>query len=108
MPIPKNILTEILVDDYYKKCARHTEKTCKGRVTFEHVFIYAGKQIQEVWSIIPLCEYHHDVLSYQDKGDLQKELNQHIALQRATDADLEKYPRRNWKQLKEYLSKKYG
>lgn len=107
MSIPKNILTKILEDDFYKKCSRHKEKTCKGRITFEHVWIHAGRQVQEAWAIIPLCEFHHDVLSYQDRGDLQKTLNQYISLQRATDDDLAKYPKRDWEQLKRYLRDKY-
>lgn len=107
MSIPKQILNQILNDKYYSKCARHKENTCKGRVTFEHVFIYGGKQIQEVWAIIPLCEFHHNVLSYQDTGDLRKDLNEYIALQRATPEQLALYPKRDWSQRKRYLSDKY-
>jgi hypothetical protein len=70
--IPKPLLKEILDDDYYKKCARHSEDNCKGRVTFEHAWIYASRQIQEKWAIIPLCEYHHNVCNYQDVGSLNK------------------------------------
>lgn len=81
---------------------------CGGRVTYEHAWVYAGKQIQEEWAIVPLCEKHHDVLNYQDSGDLNKELNQFYSLQRATDEDLQKYPRAPWNQRKAYLNTKYG
>lgn len=107
MPIPSKVLSKILEDPYYQKCSRSLEKSCHGRITFEHVWIYAGKQIQEVWAIIPLCEYHHDVCTFQDGGDLKKELNQYISLMRVSDEDLEKYPRVNWKQKKEFLKERY-
>ena len=107
--IPNKLLKEILADPYYKKCARHKDGNCGGRITFEHCLIFGGKQIQELWAIIPLCEYHHNVLSYQDKGDLNKEKNVWLALNRATDEQLEKYSRAiDYKQLKIRLNKKYA
>lgn len=107
--IPKKLLNEILKDDYYKKCARADERTCKGRITFEHSHIYAGKQIQEKWAIIPLCAYHHKVDQFQDNGDLQKELNQLIALNRATDEELERISKAiDYKARKKYFNEKYG
>lgn len=84
------------------------EGTCKGRLTLEHAFIYAGKQIDAPWAIIWLCAYHHGVDEFQDNGDLQKDLNQFIALSRATDEDLAPFPKKNWVQIKRYLDSKYG
>ena len=86
-------------DSYYKVCARKNSD-CEGRITWEHAFIYAGRQVNEKWAIIPLCVYHH-------LGDgLDKDKNQKIALLRATDEDLIKYPRKDWKQLKVWLGLK--
>lgn len=102
--IPDKLKRELKDDPYYKTCARFKEKTCKGRITFEHAFIYAGRQINEKWAIIPLCEYHHAVGLYQDNGDLNKELNQMLALRRATDEDLLKYPKKDWAQVLKYLT----
>lgn len=107
--IPKTLLNQILNDDYYLTCARKKEGTCKGRITFEHTHIFAGKQIQEKWAIIPLCEFHHDVNTYQDCGDLKKELNQAIALNRATDDELKKYSKCiDYKRRQTHLKQKYG
>jgi hypothetical protein len=107
--IPKKLLNEILEDEYYKKCVRYKEGTCKGRVTFEHTEIYAGNQIQEKWAIIPLCAYHHAVNEFQDKGDLKKELGQAIALSRATDEELKKYSKAtDYIKRRDYLKNKYG
>lgn len=95
-------------DPYYSVCCRGSEGSCDGRITWEHSFIYAGKQINEKWAIIPLCEYHHGVGKFQDGGDLDKELNQYIALSRALEEDLKKYPRKDWKRMLVYLVQKYG
>jgi len=93
--IPQWLKEEILVDTYYKVCCRKN-KDCKGRITWEHVFIYAGRQINEKWNIIPLCAYHHSVDEFQDGDGLNKRINEYIAISRATPEDLAKYPKRNW------------
>lgn len=98
-PIPLSIRGKINADPYYKKCARQGGD-CEGRITMEHAFIYAGKQINELWAIIPLCVFHH-----LGRG-LDKEENQRIALARATPEDLDKYSRKDWEQLQKYLEDK--
>jgi hypothetical protein len=52
--------------------------------------MYAGKQIQERFAILPLCEYHH-----LGKG-LHKKTNEWIAVGRATVEDKKKYDRFPW------------
>ena len=88
--VPKKLRDALANDPYYKRCARPTG--CSGRITWEHAFTYAGKQIQERWAIIPLCWHHH-----LGEG-LKKSENIKIAMSRATDADRKKYPRINWRQ----------
>lgn len=102
--IPEKLREEMANDPYYKKCARQYEHNCHGRITWEHAWTYAGKQIQEKWAIIPLCEYHHDVCSYQDKGALDKQENQRLSLLRATKEDLKKYPKKDWEFEKQWLN----
>lgn len=87
--IPFKILIKILADPFYKNCARQGED-CSGRITFEHAILYAGKQVQEVWAIIPLCWYHH-----LGEG-LNKRWNIDFAMSRATEEDKQKYPRLKW------------
>ena len=100
-PIPAAIRKIIATNPYYRVCARAAEGECDGIITIEHAYIYAGKQINEIWALLPLCWYHH-------LGDgLIKWLNQYLALERATDEDLAKYPKNDWKQLRHYLRKKY-
>lgn len=90
-------------------CARRDEGNCKGRITWEHALIYAGRQIDEVWAIIKLCEYHHAVNTHQDGKGLDKEKNVWIALNRATDEELEQYSKAiNYKLMRDRLNEKYG
>ena len=94
--MPKKLREQLSNDPYYKKCARENGD-CEGRITWEHCWIYAGKQIQEAWAIIALCWRHH-------LGDLlDKKINQKISLKRATPEDFAKYPRKDWKTLQSTL-----
>ncbi len=96
-PIPKKLREELVSDPYYKYCAR-LGSDCSGRITWEHAWTYAGRQINEKWAIIPLCWYHH-----LGPG-LNKEINRLLSLARATVEDLAKYPRMNWTQVKKSLN----
>lgn len=108
-PIPKALREEMANDPYYKVCIRAQEGTCSKKITFEHAWIYAGKQIQERWAIVPVCTYHHAVNEYQDGGDLDKGLNQYIALCRANLDDLcARMPKKDWRQEYKFLTQKYG
>lgn len=106
--ISKEILTQLLNDSFYGECIRAKENSCRGRITFEHTLVFAGKQVQEIWAIVPLCSYHHEVDEFQDNGDLQKEIGQWVALNRAKRVDFNKYPRNDWANKKRYLNAKYG
>lgn len=106
--ITSDIRRVIDTDPYYKRCARWRDGGCSYHITMEHALIYAGRQVNEVWAIIPLCTYHHAVNEYQDGGDLQKRKNVWIALNRASDQDLDKYSRANYKTEREKLNLIYG
>lgn len=87
--MPKTLREECAADHFYKFCAR-ANSDCDGRITWEHVWIYASKQIQEKWAIIPLCWYHH-----LGTG-LDKSINEMVSIGRATIADLKRYPKKDW------------
>lgn len=92
-----------------KKCERIDEGNCRGRLTKEHAIIFAGKQLQELWAILDICEFHHSVNLYQDTGDMNKEKHIWIALNRATDEELLRISKStNYIQLRERLNKIYG
>jgi len=107
--IPLELLKDILSDPYYKTCCRADEGDCDGRITLEHVFIYAGRQINEKWAIIPLCLRHHSIFPYQDNGLLDKRKNELISLNRATDSEMNRYSKIiNLKKRRDYLRELYG
>lgn len=107
--IPESLKEEMANDPYYKKCARADEGNCAGRITWEHAIIFGGKQLNEKWAILPICEYHHGVCNYQDKGDLNKEKHIWLALNRATDEQLLSISKAiNYLELKERLNAKYN
>lgn len=90
-------------------CARHRDGGCAGRITWEHAIIFAGRQLDKAWSIVKLCERHHEVNSYQDNGDLQKEKNVWIALNQATDLELKEVSKAiDYGKMKSRLNAKYG
>ena len=101
----KQIINE---NPYYRRCARENYD-CDGRITIEHALIFAGKQIDEIWNFVPLCEYHHAVNRHQDGGDLKKEINVWIALNQAEESDLRRYSKSvDYVRMREVLNKKYG
>lgn len=101
--IPMRKRNKMNADPFYKVCIRSIlgECDCEGRIEFEHCFIYAGKQLNEIWAIIPCCTYHHR------GAGLNKELNKLVALMRATPNDFVKYPKKNWQTELDYLANKY-
>ena len=97
--IPLKLRDELAEETRMKVCARRDEWNCAGRITWEHAWIYAKKQIQEKWAILGICEYHH-----LGKG-MDKRKHEWLSLQLATTEDLSKYPRKDWKQARIYLAK---
>lgn len=88
--MPKKLREELEADPGYKICAR-LGSDCSGRITFEHAEMYRGRQIQEIWNIVPLCVYHH-----LGEG-LNKRWNKDYAMNRATEEDKKKYPKLKWR-----------
>ena len=96
---------------FYKVCAKACVKghECNGRITMEHTIIFAGSQLDALWAIIPLCEFAHSVNTHQDGGDLNKEINLWIALNRAEMRDLILISKAvNYVKELDRLNKKYG
>jgi hypothetical protein len=98
-PIPKKMKEELAKDPFMKLCI-HNNEECSGRIEWEHAWTYAGKQINEIWAIVPVCYMHHR------GGKLDKDYNRYVSLLRASEEDLKKYPRKNWKQIKNKLKNK--
>jgi hypothetical protein len=108
-PIPPAHRSKIDKDKYFKSCARKKDGNCLGRITIEHALIFAGRQICEMWNYVPLCTYHHAICEHQDGGDLQKEKNVWIALNRASNDELRVYSKAiDYIRERERLNQKYG
>lgn len=108
-PIPRK-LREVLAGDPWMKvcCLRWLAwHRCEGRVQWHHVWLYAGRQINEGWAIVPLCERGHDLAG--TLGDKEsRDAVQKISLGRSCEADRMKYPRVNWDQIMIKLGMKGG
>lgn len=109
--IATKLKNEILSDPTYTVCARRDDPNhqCEGRITWEHAIIYAGKQLNEKWAIVPLCAKAHSVDQFQDGGDLDKDKNVWIALNRATDAELMAVSKViNYKRMRDTMNGYFG
>jgi len=109
--IPKALRLELASDPYYKRCARAGlhQHECAGRITWEHALYFQGKQVQARYSILPLCAKAHGVDQFLDGGDLDKNINEWIALNRATAKELAGLSRaRDYRRYREYLNGRFG
>jgi len=91
------------------------ERSClsgkTGNIVIHHAIIYAGKQINEKWAIVPLLWSEHDAQSNNPKAAHRcqetRDRIELICLDRATDEELAKYPNRDWKKRKKLLAKRF-
>lgn len=110
-PIPIKMREAMAADPYYQQCARNealNDHVCEAcpvtmrLIEWEHAMKHAGSKVNEIWAIVPICWWAH-----RGPG-LVKEINQWLALNRATDADFDKYPHNTWATERAYLNAKYG
>lgn len=110
--VPQKLRNKWRTEDWrgqHRECMRADEGNCHGRITKEHAIIYAGKQLQEEWAILDICEFHHGVNNYQDRGDLRKEKHIWLALNRANDEQIRAISKAiDYFDLRERLNYKYG
>lgn len=103
--IPAKLRAELAADPFMFQCIhrlRPGSTPCDGRIEWDHVWLYANKQINERWAIIPVCTYHHR------HGGLDKNLNRYASILRMTEQELteakRKYPRTDWEQMRKWLA----
>lgn len=101
--IPPELRAEMAADPFYRQCCVTGSLTEK--IEWHHNLIYAGKQVQEKWCILPIAKSVHDKA---DNALVRGHLDW-IMLNRATDADLERYSKAvDLKAKRERLNKTYG
>ena len=93
--IPTQLREEMANDPFYKTCCLGGS----GKIEWHHNLIYAGRQVNEKWCILPLSQEMHRIA---DRKDIKAKLNR-IMLSRATKEDLARYPKVNWLQMKLWL-----
>lgn len=98
--IPTELRERLAADPRMKVCAAAHLGDCEGRIEWHHVWIYAGKQINEYWSIVGACHYHHSEVNSNREV---REAFERVSLGLATFEDLHGYPRKNWEQIETNL-----
>lgn len=57
-PIPSEIREELSLDPFMSRCILENDE-CDGRIEWMHCMTYAGKRVNELYTILPGCHYHH-------------------------------------------------
>ena len=90
MSIPTELVKDMEFDPYYRRCVI-TGSTLN--IQWHHVFIFAGKSIQEKWAIVPVTKETHDKCT-QHKPEYDKKIADKvelISLNRASEEELQEY-----------------
>ena len=90
-------------DPFYERCCITGAFAKNEKIEWHHNLIFAGRQVQEKFAILPLREdIHKNIVQHKEECDW-------IMLNRATDEQLEKYSRaENLTAKRDRLNKKYG
>lgn len=101
--IPTKKRNKLSEQEWMSKCCYCGRR---NEIEWEHPLYYQGKQINEEYSIVPLCREHHRGYTL---GDISREVKDHcelIAIMMGL-VDLQRnYPKFDWKKRKEYLQSK--
>lgn len=101
--IPPKLRAEMAEDKYYKKCCLAHLGGCSGRIEWHHSLIFAGRQLQEKYAIVPACHEHHYRVSEFNEQFI------HVALNRATEGQLRAIGKAtDYVAMRDRLNKKYG
>lgn len=83
--IPQHLKDQIYLNKFFTKCCI-ADKDCQGRVSIHHNLIFAGKQVNEFWALLPLCGYHH---YNEGRKNIKSKLN--VIMRKRSNGELEKY-----------------
>lgn len=103
--IPKALNEELNADPFYLKCCLRFLGGCSGRIERHHNLIYAGRQYQAKFAILPACHDHHD----QARNKEIKERFDWIMLNRATESEILSISKAiSYTQVRDRLNQKFG
>ena len=93
MPIPATIRKELSEDEFMRDCI--VMQGCEGRIHFDHAFTYAGKRVNEIWAILPLCRKHNMGVTKMVQTAREMNLRARIKHFGAEKSFRESYPKSN-------------
>jgi hypothetical protein len=94
-------LQALLEDDFMKQCCLCGNKP----VQFHHNLIYARSQVDDAWTILPLCHKCHPI---EKRKDIREKLDW-MMLNRGSEAQLKQYSKvNNLITKRDELNKKFG
>lgn len=97
-PIPPKLKEDLVHDPWYKRCCITGKTATQGRIEWHHNFIFAGRQVNEKWCILPLLKRIH---AREKEQTIGARLDW-IMLNRANQEELKKYSlQENKKKLNE-------
>lgn len=106
--IPQKMRIQMSEDPFYKNCcyAYFTgDNNCSGKIEWHHNLKYGGQRVNEIFAILPVCQYHHRLA---DTSEIRMVLDW-IMLNRATDLELQTYSKaENYFDKKQRLNKMFG
>ena len=99
--IPKDVLEEYLSTSFSKECC-----FCGNKIPqLHHNLIYGGRQVNEVWTFLPLCKKCHDSVNHINV----RRLADWCMLNRGTDEELQKYSKvMDYKAKRKWLNILFG
>lgn len=108
--IPKTLNDELNEDPFYRRCCLSFLGGCGGKNIYgrtierHHALIFAGKQVQAKYCILPACPNHHALANRKDI----KERFDWVWLNRATDVELSQISKLiNYVAMRDRLNLKY-
>lgn len=98
-PMPDDLKAKLEKQTLMNQCCI---PQCHNDPTWEHSWIYQGRQINSEWALIGLCYDHHQGDEYMiylnQKKVRAKDWGKYITLIRGIDRAKENYPKKNWDQ----------
>jgi hypothetical protein len=57
-PIPAELREQLADDPFMQRCILEGPE-CLGRIEWNHGLAYAGRRINELYTLVPMCHFHH-------------------------------------------------
>lgn len=101
--IPINIRKQIDQSPFYHRCVLCGKTREQEKIEVHHNLIYAGRQVNDLWTLLPLCKTHHDDIVHC------KERCNWVMCNRASISELIKYGKVvDYVRMKKILNEKFG